>query len=476
MDIISFPLFLISSLTILLLFLFGLAACQYVYLFILKRWTLNVRLPDPSGYSLKQSIRFGDSLDFYIHTTKPALLEIYRLGTTLEKIDFIQQIKTERQPEDFTPWEGLRWKPNFRFNSEILRPGFYFAKISHKNNPESSFRIPFIVNSDKVEPLCVVASTNTWQAYNDFGGKSFYKDFITPYPLKLFILLFQYLNFRCKIGSRHHFPITPLSFARPNLRVNRDLKDLENKRNTCFSHLIRGEWNLIRFLEINELTYNLVTDYDFAYTSFHQTKSFLFNTHSEYWSQEMTGRLSQYMNEGKKILFLSGNNIYREVQFLNDSIAVIKEETDAIEISKLIGTSYNALGFLTSAGYKINRPEHWIFKDLNLNQDETIGQGNSPMSTKHIKYSRHNYGDEIDFPKGIYGASGYETDKITGASSEFTVLATGENPEGPASMVYRDLPHGGWLFNVGSVSFTQTLENDKTIQSLLLNLIRNIIK
>ncbi len=474
MDFVSYLLLILLAITALIAFATAFAAAQHVYLYILKKWNIHVRLPDPVAYLPVHSIKQGEPLSLCIHTHKPAVVEIFHLGSSLKKLDISEHINPSVMSNAFTPWKGLDWKTNCTLSTEGWGKGLFFARISHQHKPESAFRVPFIIRSNKPERLWVVSSSNTWQAYNDFGGKSFYKDFITPYPLKLILKLFQFLNWRFKIGSRHYFPITPLAFARPNSRIDRDLKDLEGKRKKSFSHLIRGEWNLIRFLEDKGISYNLITDRDFAFNGSETAQGFIFNTHSEYWSQEMMGRLSQSMQAGTKILFLSGNNLYREVQFLENALAVIKEETDALEISGLIGAAYNALGYLTSSGYRVEQPDHWIFKGLKLNQGDEIGAGNNSMRSKSAKFSRHNYGDEIEISSGAYGASGYETDKLTAASAGFIVLAMGTNKEGPACMTFKELENGGWLFNAGSVSFTQSLADDKILQGMLHNLIDNI--
>jgi len=70
-------------------------------------------------------------------------------------------------------------------------------------------------------------------------------------------------------------------------------------------------------------------------------------------------------------------------------------------------------------------------------------------------------------PLAGLGASGWETDKLHSTSGEVTVLAVGTNAEGPAFMVVKPTPGGGWLFNAGSVAFTPWIAADPVIDGLV---------
>jgi hypothetical protein len=51
------------------------------------------------------------------------------------------------------------------------------------------------------------------------------------------------------------------------------------------------------------------------------------------------------------------------------------------------------------------------------------------------------------------------------------VLARGLNQFGPAFMVYKDSENGGWIFNVASISFNESLQQDKNSDRIFKNLI-----
>ena len=79
---------------------------------------------------------------------------------------------------------------------------------------------------------------------------------------------------------------------------------------------IFGEQLLINFLEKNNFEYGVYSDFDFAFDAeIYKSDLIIFHMHSEYWSQEMIGKLESYCANGGHVVFASGNNIYREVEF-----------------------------------------------------------------------------------------------------------------------------------------------------------------
>ena len=76
---------------------------------------------------------------------------------------------------------GLSWVPDvFLLNPPNVKPGLYSLLLESDN--QHKFAIPFIVSTPKTNygkdsKLLVLASTNTWQSYNLWGGRSRYRNF-----------------------------------------------------------------------------------------------------------------------------------------------------------------------------------------------------------------------------------------------------------------------------------------------------------
>jgi N,N-dimethylformamidase len=216
------------------------------------------------------------------------------------------------------------------------------------------------------------------------------------------------------------------------------------------SHLAREEAALIRLLEFEAVDYTIISDRDFAYRlPLDSVQLIIFNTHSEYWSEEMLGRLSEAIDRGISIAFLSGNNMYRKVQFLDSAISVIDQMIPADQIVPLIGSYYDASGYLTHDSYRVLDPAHWCFEGAGVELNSQFGAAgpNHPA------------------------ASGYETDKLRSGPHQFRVVAVGKNAEGPAFMLCRNLPNGGFVFTAGSVAFAPCLDTDPVARKLVRNLI-----
>lgn len=428
----------------------AIAAAEWYQFFVRRRWRTRVRLPDPVAYTDVPSFCCNTEIVLRIHSSKPVNIRFSRCGAA----EFIpvHNMDTPASPQSRTMhrWQGFHWKASAVLPANTLAPGYYRIDIAHRDDVSRRWCMPLIVSHSTSESVVVVASTNTWNAYNDFGGLSNYRDRATPQPLKIIRTLLTYFNLRIRIGDRHWLLGVPLPERRPNAPIHRDLVD----HSSGASHLAREEAALIRFLEREGIAYTVISDRDFAYDLIAtRTRLLIFNTHSEYWSEEMIGRLDEFIQRGISVAFLSGNNMYRKVQFLHMAISVIDRMTPSEQVVPLIGTYYDSSGFLTYDAYRVTDASHWCFEGVPVGEGSEFGQGNAKRPA----------------------ASGYETDKIRQGDREFRVVAVGKNSEGPAFMVSRDLPGGGFVFTVGSVSFTPCLDDDRIIQKLVLNLVRRAL-
>ena len=138
----------------------------------------------------------------------------------------------------------------------------------------------------------------------------------------------------------------------------------------------------------------------------------------------MMGKLQQYIESGGHVLFVSGNNIYREVEFNPSYLEVINQKIDIKTTTSLTGTYYTDAGYNSSAPFKVVAPNHWLFAGANLKYGDVFG-----------RYSANRGG----------GASGWETDKVNVYSEGFKTLAVGLNKVGPGYIVIKNTLYGGWV-------------------------------
>ena len=177
-------------------------------------------------------------------------------------------------------------------------------------------------------------------------NKSKYKDKQTPFiPRKVRGVLKKLNKFFTDNPGHHDVHKSYLPFNRPYLSKN----------------LASNYKNIIRFLNDGKYDFNVFSDHDFSNNP--QTLSsdtFIFVGHSEYWTKEMMGKLKVLITQEKKIIFLSGNTMYREVQLWKDHMVISDNEIDIKVTTALTGAYYTYLN-PKSSGYSVVLPNHWVF-------------------------------------------------------------------------------------------------------------------
>jgi hypothetical protein len=392
----------------------------------------------------------------FIHSTAPAEARLWRLdaGPSNEVRTFA--VPPCLQPRRYDLWKGLDWRETLLIDTRGLASGVYVLDIRQTQSPHASYRIPIVLKPEEPVEIAVISSTNTWQAYNPFGGLSNYGDAVLPFPLNLFTWCCKIVNFRFTLGDQRHLPCIPLPYRRPLDVVNDDLANWDQSAIETPSHLIRAERSLLQFMAQGDSSYGVYSDWDVAFdVHISRAKLWIFHAHSEYWSDEMLGRITAFLERGGKVMFLSGNNLYRKVQFIDHGLMVYDFKVSKSDMSRLSGAAYDARGYLTYAGYKVADAGHWVFERANVQDGDIFGAAINQAGAV--------------IPGA--GASGYETDKIMQDSGHVQLLAIGTNAAGPAYMVFKEFPRGGWVFNCGSVAFAPWIDRDSVIRRMLENLI-----
>lgn len=406
-----------------------------------------VYLDDVLAFTPLPAYTQGNSIPIYIHTTEIADASLFKLDKKLLPMNIQFEVKPQLQSNIYNVFEGLQWQLSYTLPTENLSSGYYYLKIQQRNQAKKSYYLPIIISPKSAPRIALIASTNTWQAYNNFGGKSNYENSHLSRWLKT---VYFYLNYTDPIPN--HLP-----FNRP-YSLHQVIEKTENPF-TDFSEeeYVRAEWNLAAFLSQNNYEYGVYSDFQIDKSmELMNAEIWIFNVHSEYWSQSMIVMLEKFIKKGGKVIWASGNNMYREIEYNEFGYYVSKQLIDVNDVKHLSGTfsSSTESGFGTMDSYKVWNENHWIFKNTGLK-------------------NKDNFGKETWIKKGEkQGASGLETDKI--ADSNFEILALGNNSFGPAYMVFRETENNGWIFNASSISFSSALQKDTAITVIMKNLLNNI--
>ena len=335
--------------------------------------------PFIQGYPGQRSHVAGEGVTFHLSSNLGNVnLEIARVGADRQVVWKGQGIQVEDQPVPaHASSHGCDWP--ISVTVEIpgdWQSGCYEATASSggtQGNP--MFFVVRSSNPGRDAKILLQLSTNTYNAYNAWGGYSLYTYW----------------------GSAHwkkqHEPGDVLgrrvSFQRPFGGVDRN-------------------WELpfIQWAERNgyKIDYAINSDLEFHPEMLKHYKLVLSVGHDEYWSAPMRDNLEAYIAQGGNVAFFSGNTCCWQVRSEDDGNDLVcwkeafrQDPLYTPEGHPLLSTLWShhlikrpenqltGVGFLRggfhqfrqildgSGAYKVHRPEHWVFEGTGLREGEEFG-------------------------------------------------------------------------------------------------------
>ena len=273
---------------------------------------------DIHGFATEISVNKGETVNFKININSPTLVpytvEIYRIGYYQGLgarfiTDLGPSLTGKSQPiYDYQTATGKVDCSNWAVSTSWAVPanavsGVYIARLAC-SAVNSSGLVFFIVRDDAANsPLLVKTSDATWQAYNYYGGNTFYSA-NTPVP--------------------GYTRAVKISYQRPiHVRSN-------------FSNFFNAELPMIMWLERNGYNVSYTTDWDLSRNSTPITPSnhkvIMSSGHDEYWSTEERNKLETARNNGVHLAFFSGNTSYWKTRWEDNyqTLVCYKEGTTGI--------------------------------------------------------------------------------------------------------------------------------------------------
>jgi N,N-dimethylformamidase len=459
------------------------------------------------GYVWPRAVKTGGKSEFRVHSTEPYRLTLWRYGWEREMVKLLgwfdehgPRAVMQITPDGDYTQTGVRWNKigygsahHTQFVTGPEKSGLYYLHAKGEKSGEF-FSFPWIVAPAKpTAAIAVLASTNTWLAYNNFGGRSNYIN-ARGLPDKPTVNARQDLFRYNKAGSFNDWGFqddeySPLSFERPEpgnvVREHEEVTDPIEGRLPC--GMAPAEWRLLGWLERENFAYDYYSegqlhdgDIDLdAYTIL------IISIHPEYWSREMYKKVKDWVQlRGGKLMYLGGNGVNCEVEFLNEdqlrfkthlapatSGALGMPDPNNPEIylesrmhrtleseANLLGVVCTETGIMTAAPYKVVNADHWVFAGSGLKNGDIFGE--------------HSLQERING-----GASGHETDKMSEHSPAGTVLlAKGTNrDDGGAEIVHYETASGGAVFSVGSITYVPCLLVDAAVSRITSNVITRFL-
>lgn len=447
----------------------------------------------------------GEKLNCFIHSSRPYSIQLFRHG--LEKVLVVDEKEypphIQIAPDDFFVEKGVSWNKSTDYSIPVnADPGLYSLLLKSKNYEQ--FAIPFLVStpqqgSDRNHVL-VLASTNNWQTYNIWGGRSRYRnfedgkssDFVDRFCLKTTInrnlakfLTYSQLEY-CKnlIGRGRNVKKWKLK----KLSLHRPLTNCSLEGDSPFepfnNHLAAAEWRVLAWLEKMGINYDIVSGVELHRNPGILTgyPCLLLSSHSEYWSRRMYKAVFKaHCQNHLWVINFSGNSMYREVDFFEDGsircVSLSFSQSCADE-SQLLGVRFTGDDYGSAAPYKIISPDHWVFNDAAVNPKNPFFGGLSLNQYTLPGFSRYDPGRCGD-KNGLVGmgASGWETDKLTKTAPEnIKLIAKGCNKHGGADMVVREPEESrGGMFSASSILFGGALLVDGVVSKIAENVIKRAL-
>lgn len=454
---------------------------------------------EPLGYVWPKWCRAGETAEYRLHTPEDTRVSLWRYGyekTEVRVVDWHDEHGPrpglQLLPDgDFT-LNGVDWNDvgyEYDHSQEVEAPessGLYYFHMRGKDSG-SFFSFPWVVAPATPESsIAVIAGTNTWNAYNRFGGRSNYVN-ATGLPDTPVVHARSDLDrFQEEDAWAHeNHEYEPLSFERPcrfnHVPEEREVTDpIQGKEE---SHTAPAEWRLLGWLEREGYDYDLYADRQLhdGTLDLDAYDAVVVHTHPEYWSRRMYERLKSWVfDRGGNLAYLGGNGINAEVVFLDDGRMRVRNDTTGVHEESLhvdsateyesrfhstvesegtlLGVAFTRSGIMTAAPYETLEPDHWIFDGTDLEAGDLFGE-----ETLQERVSG--------------GASGHETDKLSRfAPAETERLAKGCNPDdGGAEITYFETDSGASVFATGSITYPAGLLVDDVLTTITRNVLDRFV-
>ncbi|HYR27941.1 MAG TPA: N,N-dimethylformamidase beta subunit family domain-containing protein, partial [Thermoanaerobaculia bacterium] len=404
------------------------------------RWqTRNSPTLDIAGYASATSAAAGETLRFYVTSSAdPAFtIEIFRMGWYggLGGRRMTDAVEVTGGAQDACPPDAERGliRCNWRESYAITIPndwvsGFYLAKLTGSPSGNQN-HILFVVRDGRRAPLVFQSMVTTYQAYNNWGGKSLYPSNSTGPPAKA------------------------VSFDRPY-----------STGTGAGQFLLAWEYPMVRFLEREgyDVTYITNIDTHARPELLRRGTAFLSVGHDEYWSWEMRENVEAARDAGVHLGFFSANTCYWQIRYEDNLRTMVSHKETALSTDPILQDGNPLNDHLTTTLWRnvpvnspeelligvmyvqspidgdivIDNPDHWVFANTGLKKGDVL--------------------------KGLLG---YEVDAIVGRASPpglirlaHSPFVSADNETGTSDMTIYTARSGAIVFATGTIQWSWGLD------------------
>ena len=254
------------------------------------------------GYASRTSVNRGEQIQLFVNTADPTYtIDVFRMGwygglgarrilPTISRAGTRQVIP---MPDPDTGMVECNWSDPCILTASSATDatewpsGVYLARLTGSSGKQSY--IMFTIRDDaRASAYLFLCAVNTYQAYNNWGGKSLY-DFNSTGPRA------------SKVSYNRPYAINPYG----------------TRLDGAGDFLRWWEYNMVRFLELEgyDVTYTTDVDADRNGPSLLVHQGLLIIGHNEYWSWEMRQNIIAARDDGVSLGFFSANNCFWQIRY-----------------------------------------------------------------------------------------------------------------------------------------------------------------
>ncbi|HXH57026.1 N,N-dimethylformamidase beta subunit family domain-containing protein [Iamia sp.] len=416
-----------------------------------------------TGYCWPQSVAGGARVGLHLSSAggRDVAVEVARVGWQREVVFTDTAVAADHHP---TPTgadrEGCGWPAALVLDVDRgWRSGYYEVvldiDVDGSRRRSHAFFVVRPPTGAPAAPILLALSTNTWHAYNDFGGRNLYTGG-TAVSLQR-PMSPGYLHKPPGAGRR----VTTVHIPDPEMAAHRGYLQL-NHLSPYAGSAGWPDWELpfLRWAEREGYTIDVVTNADLedhpgllAGPGDGGYSLFLSVGHDEYWSSPMRDTVEGFIGRGGHAAFLSGNTSFWQVRledpspegpaatmvsykgrFKSDPVYGTDRvgELTSMWSDELIGRPENLMTGVSFArggyhrigrratrgagGYTVHRPDHWLLADTGLGYGDLLGAESTTVGYE-CDGCDFTYRDGLPHPTGV-----------DGTPMDFTILGTAPAP------------------------------------------------
>jgi hypothetical protein len=309
-------------------------------------WTDNAQI---EGYTNKTSVNLGETITFHIRSRLPTYnMTIYRMGwydgnggRWMHEVQNLPGVLHPLPtPDPVTGLVEANWPAAYSLNIPTTwTSGVYMVWIGSGSTVKY---MVFVVRDDsRRADIMFTIATTTYQAYNEWGGKSLY-EYNSP-------------------GGRAY----KVSYNRPYAH------------NDGAGLYMSGDYFMVQWLEKEgyDVAYSTNEDFHANPNLLNNNKVFLSNFHDEYWSWQMFDNAMAARDRGVDQAWFTSNNVYWQIRYENGFDGTPRRTVVCYKDQALDPMATSATPNLTTVLFRdaiVNRPENQL---LGVMFDNLVGYG-----------------------------------------------------------------------------------------------------